>query len=695
MDDILVYVSAHEIPLFRSSAKCIKQMVGEEHRRRTADLQESDEHARDRKMQHGPLAKGGAGCSKEGEDKNKTLVVFGWRKWWGTNTNRLQSVLRGLVLKDVFSKVVFLNQVEGDNFSDIMRNLEVVKFNTTSGKDGAKVKVELRRCTMIERGKNGEKKKVGVVKVYKNGESAGQVHFDSEDNHCVQLKLDGGKTQFFESQHDDDPRDSRDFEAHSQLVKDISNVLIENHLNCGSADLDWVSVRLKAMLLPNKAPPGQPQHPHFLCGDDKVTWEHVGGDPANVQDVEKLLKNLKDPYTDERRKPDVVVILSTQGLPEADEIPQSCQEKRMLVIMLQLRHLLNKIWQKEGNGVHVVVENSLDQTAELALGPPGGDDKDNPGVAADFLNSQAIQARALVQALANPDIHSCVSELWDEQYLPRWIFDVRRDAGEPMPSYSSRDDEAYLDEKIELEGPEDAAEKAGELNYKLRVFVKTGLEEIPGEDDDEVGDGYGYCGEPGASYDTQPGEDTEDLEEPFYSAQEIEEAETAVAAEQSELELAPRQVTAPIWATWEQGEEWMLMIVKQSASKGFGILDIGATSNIVGIEAVKKLRGIIYEQTGDNTKMDVNQKSTCIFGDGSSRTCSGRATFPLEIAGVDGELEINMLDADAPLWLLRYWRGKVIASSRSIANSQMPLQPLHMTPRSLPMRPLPEQPRRA
>jgi len=378
-------------------------------------LQESDEHARDRKMQHGPLAKGGAGCSKEGEDKNKTLVVFGWRKWWGTNTNRLQSVLRGLVLKDVFSKVVFLNQVEGDNFSDIMRNLEVVKFNTTSGKDGAKVKVELRRCTMIERGKNGEKKKVGVVKVYKNGESAGQVHFDSEDNHCVQLKLDGGKTQFFESQHDDDPRDSRDFEAHSQLVKDISNVLIENHLNCGSADLDWVSVRLKAMLLPNKAPPGQPQHPHFLCGDDKVTWEHVGGDPANVQDVEKLLKNLKDPYTDERRKPDVVVILSTQGLPEADEIPQSCQEKRMLVIMLQLRHLLNKIWQKEGNGVHVVVENSLDQTAELALGPPGGDDKDNPGVAADFLNSQAIQARALVQALANPDIHSCVSELWDEQ----------------------------------------------------------------------------------------------------------------------------------------------------------------------------------------------------------------------------------------------------------------------------------------
>ena len=31
------------------------------------------------------------------------------------------------------------------------------------------------------------------------------------------------------------------------------------------------------------------------------------------------------------------------------------------------------------------------------------------------------------------------------KYLARWIFDLRRDTGEPMPSYASRGDEAYHD----------------------------------------------------------------------------------------------------------------------------------------------------------------------------------------------------------------------------------------------------------
>eukprot|EP00959_Pyramimonas_sp_CCMP1952_P349324 7319268-Pyramimonas_sp.AAC.1 len=74
------------------------------------------------------------------------------------------------------------------------------------------------------------------------------------------------------------------------------------------------------------------------------------------------------------------------------------------------------------------------------------------------------------------------------------------------------------------------------------------------------------------------------------------------------------------------------MSVKQSSSKGFGILDIGATSSIMGIEAAENLRDIIYEQTGQNIMMDVSQMSTFIFGDGNSKTCTGKATFPLKIA---------------------------------------------------------------
>ncbi|CAK0874899.1 unnamed protein product, partial [Prorocentrum cordatum] len=94
-----------------------------------------------------------------------------------------------------------------------------------------------------------------------------------------------------------------------------------------------------------------------------------------------------------------------------------------------------------------------------------------------------------------------------------------------------------------------------------------------------------------------------------------------------ELRERAQHEKLPIWSTLEKAEDWILMSVKQSSSKGFGILD----------------------QTGKNIKMDVRQKSTFIFGDGNARICTGKATFPLMIAGVDGELGINILDADAPL----------------------------------------------
>ncbi|CAK0791172.1 unnamed protein product, partial [Prorocentrum cordatum] len=405
------------------------------------------------------------------------------------------------------------------------------------------------------------------------------------------------------------------------------------------------------------------------------------------------------------------------------------------------------------------------------------------------------------------------------KYLAIWIFDLRRDTGEPMQSYISRDDEAYHDVvrgfdteyfkkqrtarlserakewnnlygelnwflyKIEQEGPEDAAEKAKELSTSLWRFVKTGLEDIPehpdfGTDfnqailldqlrDDELtnrdkkqgkdfchrergrihagweansegGDGYSYYEEheSEATYDDQGDEEgDEDPKGPLYTPREIEEAETAFAAQQRSFEEArdllrrvktakefypvgpgldpeaqghPRDEAAgadsdvtdhpdqkeiaptaglpgkdaevdadpitnemsrlrleaplankPVIKNWpktanqkkqlDKAEDWVLMSVNQSSSKGFGILDVGATSGIMGVEAAENLRDIIYEQTDKNINMDVSQKSTFIFGDGSAGTCAGKATSPLMIAGVDGELEINILDADAPL----------------------------------------------
>ncbi|CAK0844297.1 unnamed protein product [Prorocentrum cordatum] len=411
------------------------------------------------------------------------------------------------------------------------------------------------------------------------------------------------------------------------------------------------------------------------------------------------------------------------------------------------------------------------------------------------------------------------------KYLARWIFDLRRDTGDPMPSYISRDDEAYHDVvkgfdteyfkkqrtarlsersnlwnthyselkwflyKIEHEGPEDAAEVAKDLNWRLWSFVSNGLEEIPEHPDfgtdfnqeiplDQLRgwlllqrsrlspteraavisavkgnfdyDSIGKQLRVSWPDDELTNRDKKQGKEPLYSAQEIEDAETAFAAQQrsfevaedsasfkgpgldpealdrrvkdgaegadsdvtdhlDEMEIAPKDaemeanlitnettrieletamlykpvsknkpkrekrqldktqylqveksiemrervqhVKLPSWPTLEKLDDWILMSVKQSSSKGFGILDIGATSSIMGIEAAENLRDIIYEQAGQNIKMDVSQKSTFIFGDGNSKTCTGKATFPLKIAGVDGELEINILDADAPLFI--------------------------------------------
>ncbi|CAK0811884.1 unnamed protein product [Prorocentrum cordatum] len=399
------------------------------------------------------------------------------------------------------------------------------------------------------------------------------------------------------------------------------------------------------------------------------------------------------------------------------------------------------------------------------------------------------------------------------KYLARWIFDLRRDTGEPMPSYMSKDDEAYHDVvkgfgteyfkkqraarlsersklwntlyselkwffyKIEHEGPEDAAEVAKDLNWRLWSFVSNGLEVIPEHPDfgtdfnraipldqlrgwlllersrlppteraavisavkgnfdyDSIGEQLRELEDAETAFAAQqrsfeeardllrrvktarkfypdsasfkgPGLDPEALAR--RAKDEAEGADSDVTDLLDEMEVAPKDaemeadlitdettrielgnamppkpvirnkpkrekrqldktqylqversiemrervehVKLPSWLTLEKLDDWILMSVKQSSSKGFGILDIGATSSIMGIEAAENLRDIIYEKTGQNINIDVSQKSTFIFGDGNSKTCTGKATFPLKIAGVDGELGINILDADAPL----------------------------------------------
>ena len=68
--------------------------------------------------------------------------------------------------------------------------------------------------------------------------------------------------------------------------------------------------------------------------------------------------------------------------------------------------------------MHVVSENQEDMSAKLALAPPVS--VDSAGVLADdmhdpdFINTQAIYARVLVQTLAYPVIKPAIADLFDD-----------------------------------------------------------------------------------------------------------------------------------------------------------------------------------------------------------------------------------------------------------------------------------------
>eukprot|EP00931_Biecheleriopsis_adriatica_P105744 TRINITY_DN8027_c0_g1_i1.p1 TRINITY_DN8027_c0_g1~~TRINITY_DN8027_c0_g1_i1.p1 ORF type:complete len:993 (-),score=174.92 TRINITY_DN8027_c0_g1_i1:97-3075(-) len=140
------------------------------------------------------------------------------------------------------------------------------------------------------------------------------------------------------------------------------------------------------------------------AGSGTIVGRHVHGDASQLSVLRPLVNE---------RDWDSAIVLSTQA--NKDLPPASC-DMRVLVIMLQLRHLLVKKHSRKP--LHVVGENSLDDTADLAL-PPRAEEMHTPSAAAahnreaDFINTQAIIARTLVQTLANPIINPAVSELFN------------------------------------------------------------------------------------------------------------------------------------------------------------------------------------------------------------------------------------------------------------------------------------------
>jgi hypothetical protein len=146
-----------------------------------------------------------------------------------------------------------------------------------------------------------------------------------------------------------------------------------------------------------------------------IKIKHFYGDAAEADTIETIM-SVQTIHT--------AIVLGTQA---NFQLPPRSRDTRVLNIML----LLRKFWAVKNELVpmHIVGENQQDMTAKLALGPRLMNDIDmernekTTGAAGgrrigkyverqpDFINTQAVFARAITQTLAYPLIREAVNEL--------------------------------------------------------------------------------------------------------------------------------------------------------------------------------------------------------------------------------------------------------------------------------------------
>ena len=153
----------------------------------------------------------------------------------------------------------------------------------------------------------------------------------------------------------------------------------------------------------------------------------IHGDAANFTELRAVLQPMTDQY-----RVGTAIVLGTQA---SGALAPHSQDTRVLSILLMLR-MLTKQW---GTPLHIITENQEDQTALLAITPNvsseqkelgntlaiyaqvhrhesmrGGATPRREAKGHDFINTQAIYARALAMALAYPQMFKSVGELFLE-----------------------------------------------------------------------------------------------------------------------------------------------------------------------------------------------------------------------------------------------------------------------------------------
>jgi hypothetical protein len=130
-----------------------------------------------------------------------------------------------------------------------------------------------------------------------------------------------------------------------------------------------------------------------------VLW-HKSGDAADPAVLNAVMREVK--Y-------EAAIVFGTMA---GKDLPPESRDRRVQTIMLLLRQTQAIIYGtkakagKEWRPLHVVGENAIDSTAALAVTPQSN--RDIP----DFVNTQAINARALAQALAYPFLQAAVAQLF-------------------------------------------------------------------------------------------------------------------------------------------------------------------------------------------------------------------------------------------------------------------------------------------
>ena len=132
-------------------------------------------------------------------------------------------------------------------------------------------------------------------------------------------------------------------------------------------------------------------------------WSQVGGTSGSTLDGTSatVLHIYGDPVNENQMRACLGTTLFCTAIvlgstPEEDSLKADLRDTRVLQVMLILR----KVTEELGQTMHVIGENWIDQTSNLALGPHA-----TPNSASDFINIQAIIARTLVMNLAYPQVN--------------------------------------------------------------------------------------------------------------------------------------------------------------------------------------------------------------------------------------------------------------------------------------------------